>query len=79
MGFMMNGGWVMVVLLGLSVTSVAIVLQKLLLLKSTNLIDCSKSTGENKFVDSEDRNSSVPSSSNILRVPKPKTGSPKER
>lgn len=33
MGFMMNGGWVMVVLFGLSVTSLAIVFQKLWLLK----------------------------------------------
>jgi len=37
MGFMMNGGWVMVVLLGLSVTSLAIVLQKIVLLKSTKI------------------------------------------
>ena len=35
MGLIINGGWVMLVLISLSVTALAIVLQKLLVLKST--------------------------------------------
>ena len=37
MGLIINGGWVMAVLIGLSITSLAIILQKLVLLKSTRV------------------------------------------